>query len=174
MTSTTKVKRRKKVCPKCGRKLWLKEFYKRSDGYYSSYCRECERKYRIERYDRNERRPQGVYLRNDGRLSEVKNGHAYIYWTENMLSIMQRFYPNTKNEEISEMLGLCVRSIQRKARKMGLNKTAEFLTEAGKNAQIQRTESKHYFYGNQYTGKLPEPIKRTKNDKGNRTKDIGV
>lgn len=28
----SKVKQRKKVCTKCGRKLWLRDFYRRIDG----------------------------------------------------------------------------------------------------------------------------------------------
>ena len=38
---SARIKKRKKVCPCCGRKLWLKDYYRDKYGIVSSYCKEC-------------------------------------------------------------------------------------------------------------------------------------
>ena len=56
------VKRRKKICPKCGRKLWLRDFYKTANGWVSSACKECTRQEKRDEYARNRKVPNQLYL----------------------------------------------------------------------------------------------------------------
>ena len=55
------VKRRKKICPKCGRKLWLRDFYKTANGRVSSACKECTRQDKRDEYARNRKVPNRLY-----------------------------------------------------------------------------------------------------------------
>lgn len=120
---------RKKTCPKCGQKLWLREFYRNHrDGSRYPYCKECTRAENRECYRRNRKKPEGVFLHESyGRLMEHRGLATSIYWTGDMLSILRRFYSNTKNEELVGMLGVSRRTLIRKAREMGLAKDKDFM-----------------------------------------------
>lgn len=66
--------------------------------------------------------------RNDrGQLVEIKDGKRRIYWTGQMLSDLKRWFPTTKNEELSECLGVSPRTLVRKARELGLEKDKDWL-----------------------------------------------
>ena len=122
------IKVRKKVCYKCGRKLWLRDFYKRSDGTYSTPCKECQRKQKKDWYDANRKKPDGVFYDFEtGRMMEHQGARKRIFWNENMLSVLKRYFPNTKNEEVAEMCGVSLRTVIRKARELGLQKDKNFV-----------------------------------------------
>ena len=98
MSENNNKQKRKRVCPHCGRKLWMREQY---------------RKHR--------KVADGTFMhRTLGRLVEHKGYSTRIFWNGNMLSIMRRHYHNTLNRELAEMLGVSERSVTRKAREMGL------------------------------------------------------
>lgn len=121
-------KPRKKVCPKCGRKLWLRDFYRRKNGYLSYSCKECERASKNEEYRRNRKVPDGQKIDpKTGRIIEHKGARSSIYWTGNMLSLLKRHFSNTKNEEMAEMLGVSPRTVIRKARELRLEKNPVWL-----------------------------------------------
>lgn len=127
MTETI-IKKRKKVCPRCGRKLWLREFYKGKDGNRYGACRECQCKQKKDWYTANRKKPDGVfYDEKECRLMEHRGVSKSIYWTGDMLSILQRYFQNTKTEEVAEMIGVSPRTVIRKARELGIDKNSDFL-----------------------------------------------
>jgi hypothetical protein len=44
-----------------------------------------------------------------------------------MLSLLERYYPTTKNEEVAEIIGVSSRTLIRKARELGLSKDPDWL-----------------------------------------------
>lgn len=119
--------RRKKVCTACGRKLWLRDFYNGVSG-YSSHCKECAREEKRQEYARKHKVPDGCFFHEaKGRLVEHKGCSTRIFWSENMKTLLIRYYPTTRNEELSELLGVSQRTLIRKARELGLAKDPEWL-----------------------------------------------
>lgn len=166
MDNTNKQKR-KKVCPRCGRKLWLREFAMLKSGYRHSWCHDCIVQYKRERYNQKFKVPEGIFLHPTiGRIMEHNKYSTRIFWSENMLSIMRRKYHNTLNKDLAEILGVCERTVTRKAKKMGLKKDKEFLASLSRqNLLLANARSKELghpcgfkngirFKGNQYTGKV--------------------
>ena len=122
------IKKRKKICCHCGRKLWLRDFYKSEDGQYRGACKECQRKQKNDWYAANRKKPDGVFCDvKEGRPMEHRGLSKRIYWTGDMLSILQRYFPNTKTEEVAEMIGVSPRTVIRKARELGIDKNSDFL-----------------------------------------------
>ena len=118
---------RKKVCPVCERKLWLHSFYKCASG-YSSHCKECVREEKRQEYARNRKVPDGCFFHEaKGRLVEHKGCSTRILWSGNMLSLLKRYYPTTRNEELAELVGVSPRTLTRKARELGLVKDPDWL-----------------------------------------------
>ena len=50
MSENNNKQKRKRVCPHCGRKLWMREFYPLKNGGRSSWCHECVLAYKREQY----------------------------------------------------------------------------------------------------------------------------
>ena len=122
------VKRRKKVCPHCGRKLWLKDFYIiRKTGGYSSWCKDCQKQNKRKWYDQNHRVPDGIKMNQQtGRLMEHKGLARRIFWSRRMLDDLRRLYPTTKNEDLVDILGVSQRTLIRKARELGIQKNPDW------------------------------------------------
>lgn len=120
-----------KYCPSCKRVLPKNAFYKatKSDGLYT-YCKECF----CNKYTRGKKRPSkartGVFRSPvDGRLRVLNGkpcGHK-IYWSDNMLSVLRRYYATTSNKELSEMIGVCDRTVREKATELGLAKSRAYI-----------------------------------------------
>lgn len=118
--------RRKKTCPICGQNLWLHDFYTYASG-YSSHCKECVRKEKRLKYIKV---PDGRFLhKTKGRLVEHNGYSTSILWSGNMLSLLQRYFPTTRNEELAELVGVSSRTLVRKARQLGLVKDPVWLKE---------------------------------------------
>lgn len=160
-------KARKRVCPHCGRRLWLREFRPLKSGYRSSWCHECVLAYKRERYLRTRKVADGTFMhRTLGRLVEHKGYSTRIYWSGNMLSILRRHYHDTINRELAGMLGVSERSVTRKARELGLAKDREFVSSISREHLLlahARGRELGYpggftrgmkFRGNQYTGRI--------------------
>lgn len=129
------MKRRKKVCPICGRKLWLRDFYRQKEGKPSSYCKECTSKWKREWYGRKRKKPDGIFMHPDfGRLMEHKGATLRIFWSANMLATLKRFFPTTKTAEVAEMLGVSRRTADRKAKELGLEKDPAFIESLRKES----------------------------------------
>lgn len=119
--------KRKKVCPHCGRKLWLRDYYRLKSGGLSSWCKDCQKQNKRDWYDRNHRVPDGI--RQDpatGRLMEHRGLSRHIFWNRQMLDDLRRLFPTTKNEDMSDMLGVSVRTLIRKARELGIKKDPQW------------------------------------------------
>lgn len=113
------------ICCRCKRDLPPESFYK-SDKYR---CKECHRKQKKASYDKYH--PQ-VYMGDEGRLLRRSKGHPCIFWNGNMLSDLKKHYPNTSNRDMVDLLGVSERTIVRKARELGLEKSDEYVSKVNK------------------------------------------
>lgn len=126
-------------CCHCGQEKPMEEFRResRSATGYRNMCLECARKYSRERYKRCKKTRKGVFFdSNVGRLMDHRASSISIYWTENMLSILRRYYPNTSNAEVSEMTGVCKATVIKKARELGLCKSKEYIRNLHKQCGL--------------------------------------
>ena len=72
------------------------------------------------------RKPDGVfYDAKRGRLMEHRGYAKSIYWSKDMLDLLKREYPTTFNYEMAELLAMSQRTMQRKAKELGLKKDEE-------------------------------------------------
>lgn len=138
------VKRRKKICPKCGRKLWLRDFYKTANGWVSPACKECTRQEKRDEYARNRKVPNRLYQDPvTGRLMEHKDCSTKIHWSPYMIERLTNKYATTKNEDLAIDLNVSPRTVIRKARELGLVKDKGWMqAHARKNCQTMRILNK--------------------------------
>lgn len=153
-------KPRKKVCPRCKRKLWLRDFYKsRTTGQPHSCCKECSKESKRTSLSYVARlKKDGVYHNPETGQNIQKKGYAHsIYWDGNMLSILRRYFPNTRNEEVAEMLGVSPRTVIRKARELGIYKDADFVRKTWReNAMLANVKNRREGYKNLFPkGMIP-------------------
>lgn len=113
------------ICCRCKQDLPPEAFYK-ADKYR---CKECHRKQKKASYDKYH--PQ-VYMGDEGRLLKRSQGHPCIFWNGNMLSDLKKHYPNTSNRDMVDLLGVSERTIVRKARELGLEKSDEYVSKVNK------------------------------------------
>lgn len=124
MTMTT----RKKPCPKCGQNLWLRDFYLKKDGSRSTYCKCCSRQMKREEYARNRKKPDGIFFdQRMGRAVEHRGSSVRIHWSEPMLHYLRTHFATAKNEDIAIHLGVSLRTMIRKARELGLQKSPSLM-----------------------------------------------
>lgn len=122
--------KRKKVCPHCGRKLWLRSFYTNSNGTVSSYCSDCSKQQKRDWYNKNRKVPDGLRHNLETGRTLIKEGNAIrISWSPQMISDLRRLFPTDTNKEIAEYIGVSPRTVIRKARELGLEKDKEWLHE---------------------------------------------
>ncbi len=120
-------KKRKNVCPHCGRKLWLKDFYHYSNGTRSSWCKECQKQNKRDWYNKTRKVPDGIRIDPvTGRKIEHRGLARRIFWDRRMLDDLKRMYATTKNEDLVDIIGVSLRTLIRKARELGLEKDAEW------------------------------------------------
>lgn len=113
--------RRKRICPCCGRKLWLCDFYTKR----SSYCKDCEKRKKRESYHG---RPEGTYLdAKSGRLWTHEGYATRLHWSRDMLDYLIAHFPTSRNEELASELGVSPRTLIRKAREKGLRKSSSWM-----------------------------------------------
>lgn len=136
-----------KQCTKCGEIKDVSEFYlvkgKSGNRNVDSWCKVC----RIKGSAKHRKvHPTGVYRDpHDGRLRiyERKHGGRKLYWTGDMLSILKRYYPNTSNIEIAEMIGVCSKLVAIKAKELGMSKSESYRKECcRKGAQLRMINNK--------------------------------
>ena len=119
--------KRKKVCPHCGRKLWLKDFYHYSNGTLSSWCKECQKQNKRDWYNKTRKVPDGIRIDPvTGRKIEHRGLARRIFWDRRMLDDLKRLFATTKNEDLVDIIGVSLRTLIRKARELGLEKNAEW------------------------------------------------
>lgn len=86
MSENNNKQKRKRVCPHCGRKLWMREFYPLKNGGRSSWCHECVLVYKREQYRKHRKVADGTFMhRTLGRLVEHKGYSTRIFWNGNLL-----------------------------------------------------------------------------------------
>lgn len=117
-----------KKCPHCRRVLPLHDFYTLDGGLPSSWCKECIRADKREKY--RKKRPDGILRDNKtGRIIEKKGCMIRLFWSKQMIDDIKRYYPYMINEDLAGMLGVSPRTLTRKARELGLNKDNEWLNK---------------------------------------------
>lgn len=131
---------KKKRCPHCGKMKWKREFYTykkgKKKGQLYAYCKDCCREIKMSRYHYG--KPERIVRCSDGRLHVVKAGGpgSYgktplrgrkLYWSESMLEYLRRCYPTTPIADMMPVLHCGARTIQRKARELGIKKSAEWM-----------------------------------------------
>lgn len=120
-------KKRKKVCPHCGIKLWLRDFYTLSNGGHNSWCKDCCKQYKRDWYQNNRKVPDGIRMCQDtGRVFEHKGLSKRIFWNKQMLDDLKRLYATSKNEDLADIIGVSQRTLIRKARELGLVKNEQW------------------------------------------------
>ena len=62
MSENNNKQKRKRVCPHCGRKLWMREFYPLKNGGRSSWCHECVLVYKRELYRKHRKVADGTFM----------------------------------------------------------------------------------------------------------------
>ena len=128
------IKRRKKVCPRCGRKLWLRDFHLLKDGSRQGWCRECMAAYKRDAYARTRKKTDGTFLSKKWNRLVVKKGlSTRFHWNENDLLLLRRHFPNTPTMEIAQMFGVSTRTIERIASRMGLKKDKDYILGCQRN-----------------------------------------
>lgn len=74
MSENNNKQKRKRVCPHCGRKLWMREFYPLKNGGRSSWCHECVLVYKREQYRKHRKVADGTFMhRTLGRSSSIRD-----------------------------------------------------------------------------------------------------
>ena len=125
--------KRKKVCPHCGRKLWLRDFYPVTGG-YSSWCKHCQRQNKRDWYEKNHKVPDGIrQCQTDGRIYEhrglskpwrekiYKANFMHVAWSVNYVTDLD--IEDCKDLAQSAFIYLCTdgyRPIQHKTDIVGL------------------------------------------------------
>ena len=72
---------------------------------------------------------EGVYYNPKmGRVVRHEGYSTAIFWSRDMLDYLQRHYPTTLNVELAGCLGVSPRTLIRKARELGLEKDASWLS----------------------------------------------
>ena len=71
MSENNNKQKRKRVCPHCGRKLWMREFYPLKNGGRSSWCHECVLVYKREQYRKH---------RKVAFTRKARSGKSDIFW----------------------------------------------------------------------------------------------
>lgn len=128
-----------KLCSACKKVLPLEEFYfLKCKGKHNHCCKECARERARKQCQKEPSKARkGVFRYKDGRMyvfKGYKNGARTLYWSENMLSILKRYFPNTPNAEVAEMIGVSVTTLERKAQELGIAKSKTYLSEIGVRA----------------------------------------
>jgi transcriptional antiterminator len=68
------------------------------------------------------------YLYKNGRVEETRQtGGTRISWSEDMISVVKRYFPNTNTAEVAEMISVSERTLRRKAKELNLTKDREFI-----------------------------------------------
>lgn len=112
-------------CCRCKRDLPEEMFYP-SDKYR---CRDCHKEMRRQQHYNKVEHLFGVSRNEKGQLVEFYNHKKSIYWTGTMLSELKRYYPDTSNAELAELLNVSERTMRRKAKELGLSKSEEYISK---------------------------------------------
>lgn len=75
--------------------------------------------------------PAGTVYTDKAGNRRIRTGStgASIFWDDHMLYMLRRYFPNTPNDELSDLCGVSPRTVVRKARELGLTKSQAWLNE---------------------------------------------
>ena len=111
------------ICAKCNQALPIESFYQSEfRGNRKPRCKECHKEMKKSRA-----RLKGEVVKKDDTLYISKRGFFAIYWTPNLISILNRHYPNSPNSEVCEMIGVSESTMYRKVKELGLKKSEEYI-----------------------------------------------
>lgn len=124
----------------------MSDFYTKSDGNPSSWCKECVRSEKRKKYVK--RRPDGVMLDiNSDRIVEKKGCSIRIFWNKQMIDDLKRYFPFMTNDEVAGIIGVSHRTAVRKARELGLEKDKDWLLKKwGENRILANVMAKKKGY----------------------------
>ena len=117
-----------KRCPGCNRALPLDAYYKNKRTGTGTYCKDCARERQLQY--KESKKKKGVFRsERDGRIRvrDGRSGCPKLFWDGNMISILRRYYPNTNNHEVADMIGVSSYTLTKKARELGIAKDREYL-----------------------------------------------
>lgn len=116
------------ICALCNQGLPIEAFYPSEfRGNRKPRCKECRKAMKKSRS-----KLKGDIVKIGDMLYISKQGFFGIYWTPNMLSILKRHYPSSPNSDVCEMLGVSERTMIRKAREIGLEKSDDYISNNAK------------------------------------------
>lgn len=108
-------------CCTCKREL-PKSAFVPSDRYR---CRECRNARQREGYRR--RHPENTWMNTRGQWVKREGRWPSVLWTGNMLSLLKRHFPTTRNRELAELIGVGLWVLKKKAKELGLKKDKEWV-----------------------------------------------
>lgn len=99
----------------------------------------------------------GVFFsQKHGRVVEHRGYSTRIFWSKDMLDYLRRHFPTTLNEELAGCLGVSYRTLVRKARELGLEKDARWLSGVfDENRNLAHVISKRLGY----PGRFPKGVR---------------
>lgn len=113
------------ICCICNKDLPIDAFYPSEfRGNRKLRCKECRKERKRELNKLND----GIVMKGR-RLVIRENCITRIYWSPNMLSELKRYFPTSPNKEVAELLGVSERTMQRKAKELGLTKNKRYISE---------------------------------------------
>ena len=113
------------ICCICNQDLPIEAFYPSEfRGNRKPRCKECRKARKRKLNKLNE----GIVMKGR-RLVIRENRITRIYWSPNMLSELKRYFPNSPNKEVAELLGVSESTMIRKARELGLVKEKRYIRE---------------------------------------------
>ena len=65
----------------------------------------------------------------DAGIAKQLKGSLSIHWTSSMINTLRRYYPCTPSDDVVAMLGISLRTTQRKAAELGIAKSPEWIAE---------------------------------------------
>lgn len=68
---------------------------------------------------------QHIYIAPNGRKYIKANGTRKVYWSQQAIETLVKYYPTTSSADIADMLNMRVESVMAKARELSLKKDAE-------------------------------------------------
>lgn len=104
-------------CYICGQELPEESFYPSELRARSPRCKDCHKARK-----REQKRKKGTISQKGIHLVVNEGKSRSIYWNSNMISELKRYYPTTKNAELSDLFGVSPSTINRKAKELGLSK----------------------------------------------------
>lgn len=113
---------------------------------------------------KNKNKTEKIEVGENGRLYVVRGTRRYLKWTPQMEADVRRFYPDSSNEEMEEILGVNQAIIRNKAYQMGIHKSSEYLARLRKDqicAMSKMPKNYAHLYTPEHRAKMMEGVRRS-------------